>query len=143
MDIYNWSLAVSSALLECLAGLSRRVAGAGAEAEEGADSASTRAAYLSKMQMLRELGFLAESSPEAEAQARSQQQAADAQAATSKSADSAELATFRAGEMLKLPQEAGSGMPAAEQGLLPARALIKGRPGLKSDEQRCCHDGSS
>ena len=41
-----------------------------AEAEEASTDAS--AAYLSKMQMLRELGFLSESSAEAEALARSQ-----------------------------------------------------------------------
>ena len=113
-----------------------------AAGESGAGSASTTAAYLSKMQMLRELGFLPESPPAAEAQPESQQQAADALSERNIPAESAELASSRPGEVLDLPQEAVNGMPAAQQGLMPGSGLAKGRPGHESDEQRCCHAGS-
>ena len=106
-------------------------AGLDAAADEGLDSAD--AAYMSKIQMLRELGFLNVAVPEAEALTQSQGLTADVQPGTSSSPEQG----IDASGLPDTPA-AGRDANAEQQEPLPARKLITGKPGLKTPEQRCC-----
>lgn len=105
-------------------------------AAEGEEAAT--AAYLSKMQMLRELGFLNESSPEAEAQARSNSQLTTAPAAADTAADGSmglqAAGTAGADSLRELSNtaEANSGIAAPSQ----QPGVVRGPIGQKTDAER-------
>ena len=108
-----------------------------AEATAAAEGeAAATAAYLSKMEMLRELGFLNESSPEADALARSDSQLTTVQAGADAAADgsvglqAAGTAGADSSRELPLIAEAHSGISSPQQG------VVRGPTGQKTDEER-------
>ena len=78
------------------------------------------------MQMLRELGFLNESSPEADALARSSSQLTTTQAGAAYGSVELQAAGTAGADMA----EANSGIPSPQQG------VVKGATGQKTDEDR-------
>ena len=114
-----------------------------AESRAAAENEEAATAYLSKMQMLRELGFLSDASAEAEALARSQEQLNALQAGTDKATDESaglQTASQAVGDSLVSSlnmTEADRGVPLHQQG------AVTGAAGQKTDEQRCscCYAG--